>query len=522
MAVLNFLGGVKQLSDSNGNPLAGGKVYFFDVGTATPKTSYTTSALATANAHPVVLDANGRANIWINGNADVTVRTSSDVLVYTESGINPDALAESDNFNLLPNGSFEINTAADSKTPDSWTLTETGTALLDETDQRNGIKALKFTSAGSGGGGVETTTAFAVTEGRTYQVSWSQKGTANVRNIVRVDWKDSAGSALSTSTLYDEQTANPTSWTRLARMATPPTDARFAKLELVGCDASNANAGSTWFDDVIMSAPQVPTGTSVQVVSYDVNNVPASGVYVPPDGKSGLGLANNGTDAEHDIDIAVGFIQDSTGAALIRLTVALTKRIDANWSAGDDAGGFPSGLTLANATWYHVFLIMTATGTVDAGFDTSTSATNLLSDATGYTYYARVGSVLTDGSANILAFHQFGRSVMWDSPTMEYDTSALGATAALVALKVPPDYQVRALMNVIVSAAATRNVYISSPSSTDVAPADNAAPLFTIAYRGNLTGAQVLAVTNTSKQVRVRSSDASTTLRIATLGWDEL
>ena len=58
---------------------------------------------------------------------------------------------------------------------------------------------------------------------------------------------------------------------------------------------------------------------------------------------------------------------------------------------------------------FHVYLLGNAAGTsADIGFDTSLTATNLLADAAviaaGLTTYRRVGSVLTDGSANIIAF----------------------------------------------------------------------------------------------------------------------
>jgi len=68
--------------DGNGDPLSGGKVYFFETGTATPKTTWTDAAAGTPNANPVILDSNGQANIWIDstsGQYRVRVDTSADV-----------------------------------------------------------------------------------------------------------------------------------------------------------------------------------------------------------------------------------------------------------------------------------------------------------------------------------------------------------------------------------------------------------------------------------------------------------
>ncbi len=51
--------------DSNGDPLAGGKLYSYAAGTTTPQTTYT-NAGGTTNANPVVLDANGEADVWMD------------------------------------------------------------------------------------------------------------------------------------------------------------------------------------------------------------------------------------------------------------------------------------------------------------------------------------------------------------------------------------------------------------------------------------------------------------------------
>lgn len=113
-------------------------------------------------------------------------------------------------------------------------------------------------------------------------------------------------------------------------------------------------------------------------------------------------ISNSDADTDHDINIASGYIYDSLYTTPILLSSEITKQIDANWVAGDDAGGFPSGLTLAADTWYNVFVIYNLTGQItDAGFDTSLTAANLLADAVGYTKYKLVGIILTDASKNI-------------------------------------------------------------------------------------------------------------------------
>jgi hypothetical protein len=81
----------------------------------------------------------------------------------------------------------------------------------------------------------------------------------------------------------------------------------------------------------------------------------------------GLTLANNGSDATNDIDIAVGSCVSSDGTGALALVSPLTKRIDAAWAVGTGNGGLDIG-TLANGT-YHIFAIKrTDTGVVDALF----------------------------------------------------------------------------------------------------------------------------------------------------------
>ncbi len=80
-----------QFFDSNGNPLAGGKVFTYLAGTLTPRPTYTTQAGTTPNSNPVILDSAGRASIWLDDSAayKFTVTTSADVPVRTEDNIQP-------------------------------------------------------------------------------------------------------------------------------------------------------------------------------------------------------------------------------------------------------------------------------------------------------------------------------------------------------------------------------------------------------------------------------------------------
>src|SRR5262245_46972382 len=52
---------IQQFFDNNGDPLAGGTLWFYQAGTDTPTPAYSDLALTIPLSNPVVLDAAGRA-----------------------------------------------------------------------------------------------------------------------------------------------------------------------------------------------------------------------------------------------------------------------------------------------------------------------------------------------------------------------------------------------------------------------------------------------------------------------------
>lgn len=154
MATMLFLGGRVQLFTNDGDPLNGGKVYVYEPGTTTPKDSYSDSGFTTPNTNPVILDAYGRAQIYLNGNAKVVVKTSADVTLYTEDNVNPDPTAGGDYTNKsgdvkTKSANYDVAAADDGNlivaTSGTWTL---GTAVAAAT-LGNGFEFF-FLNAGTG------------------------------------------------------------------------------------------------------------------------------------------------------------------------------------------------------------------------------------------------------------------------------------------------------------------------------------------------------------------------------------
>lgn len=248
---------------------------------------------------------------------------------------------------------------------------------------------------------------------------------------------------------------------------------------------------------------------------------------------SGLTIANNSTDSDHDVDIATGVATDNGNAVFMRLSSALTKQIDVDWASGNDAGGFPSGLTLSTDTTYHIFLVDDSNGDIDAGFDTSLSATNLLSD-TGGSLYRRIGSVLTDGSSNIQAFFVYeisggGMDVYWDSPALDFNDTNPGTSAVTRTLNVPTGINVEAHLSIVAdneSGVEAAPFYVFPTFITDAAVDFDSGRLAHVGVSITSTegaGGSASVLTNTSGQIKTRSegSSANTANRGQTNYWTD-
>lgn len=251
-----------------------------------------------------------------------------------------------------------------------------------------------------------------------------------------------------------------------------------------------------------------------------------NGIMVTANQMSGaiyaLVLSNNASDATNDIDITAGVCVDRTNAKFIRLSSAITKRLDAAWAAGNGNGGLDTG-SISNAT-YHVHVIKNpTTGTVDALFSLNPATPTMPS---GYTLNRRVGSIIRDSGA-ILKFKQDGDVFMLDTPVLAVDAQNPGTSAVTRALQVPGGISPLALVTahlLDVTASTATGAYISDLSLADATPTPGVVgQLFT----DSKAGASALSVsnfavrTNSNRQVRTRvsASDADIFLRITSNGW---
>jgi hypothetical protein len=240
---------------------------------------------------------------------------------------------------------------------------------------------------------------------------------------------------------------------------------------------------------------------------------------------SGGSIANDVTDPVNDVAFATGVFRDSTNTVTMIADTAMIKQLDVAWAAGTGQGGRMSAAAIADVTYYCFAIMSNADGSVDFGFDVSSTAPTLPS---GYTYFRRIGTILRAGGT-ILAFQQDGRYFALKTPITDVNVSNPGVAAVLRTLSVPIGQRV--LANVFVAffaptlADIAGGILLTDPGCVDVIPTGIVATV--IVYDGvtrvSNGGAMAQVWTNTAGQIRSRLqfSAANTSLRITTFGWTD-
>jgi hypothetical protein len=235
----------------------------------------------------------------------------------------------------------------------------------------------------------------------------------------------------------------------------------------------------------------------------------------------GLTLSNNVTDPTNDINIATGAAVDSSGAASMLLSSALTKRLDAVWAVGTNQGMNASGSALTNTT-YHIFLIRRPdTGVVDVAADTSVTGSNLAANTNvAYTQTRRIGSIIRKSDAIVL-FTQIGNYFQYTNVQADVSVTNLGTAATLYNLTVPANIPVRAKFRVLALNASVASIKVSSPFEADTFD-PGTGDITMLMPVASVSGAATMEeLTSVNGQLRARSSTANTTLRIATYGYTD-
>ncbi len=180
----------------------------------------------------------------------------------------------------------------------------------------------------------------------------------------------------------------------------------------------------------------------------------------------------------------------SDGTVMMYNEAEMTKEIDAAWSAGDDAGGYPSTLDLGAGAgvlmpnlWYRFFALWEDDDgeDVDYGWDSvaNSDASALLADATDYNRYRQIGWHRTGGATTIRHYHQDPDNpnyILWDVPEADLTNQAATVGSRGVRTITAPPY-CRADISVTMSASGATYQFvglITAIAQTATTPAGGA------------------------------------------------
>lgn len=166
--------------DNSGNPLSSGKLYSYLAGTSTPAATYSDSTLATPNANPTILDAGGRASVYLSASSyKFVLKSSADATIYTQDNVISSAPYNVDldvpitaGETLTSGQAIYLSDGTGARTAGQWYLTDSDTAAYSTLP----ITGFVTTDVASGATGSvrllgEATVPGALSVGSTYYLS---------------------------------------------------------------------------------------------------------------------------------------------------------------------------------------------------------------------------------------------------------------------------------------------------------------------------------------------------------------
>jgi hypothetical protein len=293
----------------------------------------------------------------------------------------------------------------------------------------------------------------------------------------------------------------------------PPTD------YLVTSSSITLPGGAAAGDVLEVYAPEVQTNANTfdrLQDGADISDKVKFRSYLPNPGAI-FGLTMSTAGASNTLTVAPGFSADSTNVKLMRLPASLAKTTAA-FVVGA-GGGLDTGAIAIN-TWYHFYQIYNPTTDASDIIFSTNAVAPVLTLASGYTLYRRIGSAKTNGSSQWVAFLQRGDRFAWSTPISDYNALAIGAGNGTLVLSVPTGVVVTARTYLLLQAAAGVYVTISDgllPAQTANTPPGN---ISAIVQSGQPASAYVENDTNIVNSVLLTSS-GSGTLYVVTLGWSD-
>jgi hypothetical protein len=450
------------VTDSNNNLLSGGKVFTFEPGTTTDKVAYQDQDFTTPHANPIILDANGSAEIWLDGFYKINIKDADDVQL--------------DGY-PIDNVSAAPASTADTAGNTEWLTTGAVVTFInatsfsvpnDETSTYQVGRIVRATVTAGVVYGRITNSSFAAS---ITTVTVSMRGGASLDSglsVADVGILSATNPSLpfityeiaDATALTDAATAQQISSGEFVYAAdTGAADAYEVDPDVaittytegmeVRTKIANANATTTPTLDVSgVAADTIKKGNSEALVPGDLpenheaefRHNGADWILQNPatsptntvalrDKTRGLVIIRPSA-ATVDVDATEIILQDSNGLAKRVSSVNLTANITASGANGLDTGSEASG------TWYFIWVINNGTTTASLLSASSTAPTM----PSGYTFKALVGAVRNDGSSNFIDFTQEGNKVNYVAVQTIKDNSftASAWTAQSLTTQYPP------------------------------------------------------------------------------------
>ena len=198
---------IQQFLDNNGDPAAGFKLYTYAADSTTNQATYSDAALSVANANPIVLDANGRATVFLadltykfvlkNAAADATIWSQDDISSVPTGSDNLEITGTAGEA-LAANNLVYLSDGRGSKTAGKWYKTDSD-ADYANTDALLGIATETIAADATGKIRVAgTMTGFSgMTQGKDQYLSGTAGGLTNTKPT---NWR-TVGRAISSSEL---------------------------------------------------------------------------------------------------------------------------------------------------------------------------------------------------------------------------------------------------------------------------------------------------------------------------------
>jgi hypothetical protein len=200
---------------------------------------------------------------------------------------------------------------------------------------------------------------------------------------------------------------------------------------------------------------------------------------------------------------------------LMELAITWTKT-SAAFAVGSLNGSLDTG-SLANNTWYHVWLIGKLDGTTDILTSLSPATPTM---PTGFVLKRRIGALKTRSDGNWTEFVQRKDRFQWRTPVVEVNDTNSGTGGAYAAVNVPPDIGGMIAHLTCSGYHATLAHWHSVYSPYQADPTNSFQhtlhndPAFS-AY------GQHDVLTNEASQVRYLSAQNTSTVTVCTLGWTD-